>query len=167
MNKQPVNASAKSKQRSAPEPARPGDLQRRRRRHSRRSRLLPTYRTAPARQLPTSPLSAAVPAPVQNVDLRVSALAGNKPSWREREAAKKDADASAPVRAPSATTTTDAPTADHLEPPKRAVFVPPAKREGGGGEGGRWRDERSRRRVRFLRTVRPSERFRGARQGTR
>ncbi|KAL1633850.1 eukaryotic translation initiation factor 3 subunit A [Neofusicoccum ribis] len=57
------------------------------------------------------------------------ALAGNKPSWREREAAKAAGGA-----APAAS---EAPAAE-AEPPRRSGYVPPAFRAEGGGSG--WRD---------------------------
>ncbi|KAF1838547.1 eukaryotic translation initiation factor 3 110 kDa subunit [Decorospora gaudefroyi] len=67
------------------------------------------------------------------------ALAGSKPTWREREAMK------AAGQAPPAASTSPAPTpaaaspAPEAEAPKRGGYVPPALRQGG-APGGGWRE---------------------------
>ncbi len=79
------------------------------------------------------PAAAAQAAPAEGGPPRL-ALGGNKPTWREREAARKDGDTSGPAAAPS----TDDPTSE-AEPPKRTGYVPPALRGEAGGAPDRWR----------------------------
>jgi translation initiation factor 3 subunit A len=67
-------------------------------------------------------------------------LAGNKPTWREREAMKAagqtvPAASSSPAPAPAA-----ASPAPEAEAPKRSGYVPPAMRAAGGAPGGGWRE---------------------------
>ncbi|KAF2141957.1 uncharacterized protein K452DRAFT_23931 [Aplosporella prunicola CBS 121167] len=69
------------------------------------------------------------------------ALAGNKPSWREREAARAAGGQASPAAAPAPAES--APSAE-AEPPRRTGgYVPPAARREGGGAGGWRRDSPS------------------------
>ncbi|KAJ4286142.1 eukaryotic translation initiation factor 3 subunit A [Kalmusia sp. IMI 367209] len=66
------------------------------------------------------------------------ALAGGKPSWREREAMKAAGQAPS---APEAAAPAPAPAASEAEPPKRSGYVPPALRRGAeGSPAGGWRE---------------------------
>jgi translation initiation factor 3 subunit A len=70
------------------------------------------------------------------------ALAGNKPTWREREAMKAAGQAppaasTSPAPAPAATS--PAPVASDAEAPKRSGYVPPALRQAGGAPSSGWR----------------------------
>jgi translation initiation factor 3 subunit A len=70
------------------------------------------------------------------------ALAGNKPTWREREAMKASGQAppaasTSPAPAPAATSL--APAASEAEAPKRSGYVPPALRQAGGAPSSGWR----------------------------
>lgn len=76
------------------------------------------------------------------------ALAGNKPTWREREAMKAagqapptESTSPAPAPAPTPAATT-APAASEAEAPKKSGYVPPALRQGG-APGGGWRERES------------------------
>ena len=73
------------------------------------------------------------------------ALAGNKPTWREREAMKaagqtipSENESAAPVAASSASSAAATPAAAASEAPKRSSYVPPGLRQGG-APGGGWR----------------------------
>jgi translation initiation factor 3 subunit A len=95
-----------------------------------------------AREQPAEP-SAASAAPAGPPRI---ALAGNKPTWREREAMKAAgqtppaaAPAAAPVAAPAAAQASAAPASDG-DAPKRSGYVPPALRQGGDAPRPGWRD---------------------------
>ncbi|KAH8726863.1 eukaryotic translation initiation factor 3 110 kDa subunit [Phaeosphaeriaceae sp. PMI808] len=90
------------------------------------------------REQPAEPSPAAGPPRI--------ALAGGKPSWREREAMKAAGQTPPPVAAAAAAAPAAAPTpstssapATEAEAPKRSGYVPPAMRQGG-APGGGWRE---------------------------
>jgi translation initiation factor 3 subunit A len=88
------------------------------------------------RDSPAEPSAAAAPPRL--------ALAGSKPTWREREAMKAAGQAPPPAAAPAVASpapapASPAPAAAEPEAPKRSGYVPPALRAGG-APGGGWRE---------------------------
>ncbi|KAL5117719.1 eukaryotic translation initiation factor 3 subunit A [Pleosporales sp. CAS-2024a] len=85
-----------------------------------------------SREIPGEPPAAAGPPRL--------ALAGGKPSWREREAMKASGQLPSQADAPAASSSPGLPAED--EAPKRSGYVPPALRGAGGGgaSGGGWRE---------------------------